>query len=320
VGVKTILVVSLLLAASVDGDKASVVVVLGAEGSAQYGAMFHTWTENWRAAAAKGAADYHCIGAGPATKEDDRDLLRSRLAAEANAKSSEPLWLVLIGHGTYDGREAKFNLRGPDVTPADLAGWLKPVKRPLVVINCASGSAPFLNALSAPNRVIITATRSGHELNFARFGQYMSEAIVDAKADLDKDGQVSALEAFLTASSRTAEYYRSRAQLATEHALLDDTGDELGTPPDWFRGVHAVKRAKDGASVDGIRAHQIHLVASAREKAIPADVRKRRDQLEVEIAKLRDRKVQLGEDTYFARLEPLLVELARLYRGLADAK
>lgn len=313
---KSLLFLSLCLTAGVPSDKASVLVVIGAEGTAAYGAMFRAWSENWRAAADKGSAQFHSIGLDSDGKVNDRDLLRDRLAAEAAAKSAQPLWLVFLGHGTYDGREAKFNLRGPDLTPSDLAAWLKPVKRPLIIINCASASAPFLNGLSAPNRVIITATRSGHELNFARFGQYLSEAIVDPKADLDKDDQVSVLEAFLTASSRTAEYYRSHAQLATEHALLDDTGDELGTPSDWFRGVHASKRAKDGAPVDGVRAHQIHLVASSREKAIPLDVRQRRDQLELQIARLRDSKSQLAEDVYFRQLEPLLVDLARLYRDL----
>ena len=93
----------------------------------------------------------------------------------------------------------------------------------------------------AQNRVVVTATRSGDEQNFARFGQYLAEAIADPRADLDKDGQVSLLEAFLTASSRVDEYYRTRSQLATEHALLDDNGDRLGTPADWFRGVRATE-------------------------------------------------------------------------------
>src|SRR5262249_53253088 len=157
-----------------------------------------------------------------------------------------PLWIVLIGHGTFDGREAKFNLRGPDLTEVELAEWLAPLKRPAAVINCASASGPFLNRLSGPNRVVVTATRSGHEQNLARFGQSLAESIADPRADLDKDGQISLLEAYLTASSRVAEYYKTHAQLATEHPLLDDNGDKLGTPPDWFHGIRATKRAKDG--------------------------------------------------------------------------
>ena len=207
-------------------------------------------------------------------------------------EGGEPLWIVLIGHGTYDGREAKFNLRGPDVTDLELSQWLAPIKRPVAVLDCTSASGPFLNRLSAPNRVIVTATRSGDELNFARFGQYLAETIADPNADLDKDGQVSLLEAFLTASNRVDEYYKTHAQLATEHALIDDNGDRLGTPADWFRGVRATQRAKDGAPLDGLRAHQLHLIRSDREQALPEADRRRRDELELALAALRDQKDQ----------------------------
>jgi hypothetical protein len=98
--------------------------------------------------------------------------------------------------------------------------------------------------------------------------------------------------------------------------LLDDNGDKLGTPADWFRGVRATRRAKDGAALDGLRAHQLHLVPSPREREIPAAVRQRRNQLELAIAALRDEKANLGADEYYKRLEPLMVELARLYRDL----
>ena len=154
------------------------------------------------------------------------------------------MWLVLIGHGTFDGKEARFNLRGPDVSADELALWLKPFRRPLAVIDTASCSAPFLNLLSATNRVIITATRSGNEQNFTRFGQYLAQALTDPEANLDKDGQVSLLEAFLTASHQAAEFYKLQGRLVTEHALLDDNGDGLGTPADWFRGLRAIKRPK----------------------------------------------------------------------------
>ena len=137
---------------------------------------------------------------------------------------------MVIGHGTFDGKEAKFNLRGPDLSAADLAEWLKPFRRPVAVINCASASSPFINKLSATNRVIIAATRSGYEQNYARFGEYISSAVADPQADLDKDGQTSLLEAFLMASRRVAEFYNTEGRLATEHALLDDNGDGLGTP------------------------------------------------------------------------------------------
>jgi hypothetical protein len=221
---------------------------------------------------------------------------------------------VLIGHGTYDGREAKFNLRGPDFSDAELAQWLSPVKRPLAVINCASASGPFLKKLAGPNRVVVTATRAGSENNFARFGEHLSEAVVDPGADLDKDGQTSLLEAFIAASHRVEEFYKEDARLATEHALLEDNGDGLGIPADWFQGTRATKSAKDGAPLDGLRAHQWHLKLSDAEKALPAEFRAKRDALELEVEALRAKKASLGEADYYARLEKLLLQLARLYR------
>lgn len=292
-------------------DKPTVIVVVGAEGEPKYRSNFVAWSELWVEAAHKGGAPVTVIGTAPTNgaSASDRELLQQALSAQP-AESNNELWLVLLGHGTFDGKVAKFNLRGPDFTPDDLAGWLKPFKRPVAVIDCSSASSPFLPKLSAPGRVIITATRSGNEQNYARFGQYISEAIADPAADLDKDGQTSLLEAFLMASRRIAEFYKGEGRLMTEHALIDDNGDGLGTPADWFKGIHAVKRARDGAGVDGMRAHQFILVRSAQEQQLAPAVRARRDELELAVGKLRDQKSKLSEEDYYHQLEPMLTELA----------
>ncbi len=252
----------------------------------------------------------------PGRRPRDRDRLKAALAEKATG--AEPLWIVLIGHGTFDGNEAKFNLRGPDVTDAELSTWLAPIKRPVAVLDCASASGPFLNRLSGREPGRHHGDQERHELNFARFGQYLAEAIADPGADLDKDGQVSLLEAFLTASSRTAEFYRTRSRLATEHALLDDNGDQLGTPADWFHGVRATRRAKDGAAPDGLRAHQLHAHPQRPRAGHP-----RRGPPEAKPARAGHRRpprpeAKLAEDEYYAQLEPLMIELARLYRDLPD--
>ena len=161
--------------------------------------------------------------------------------------------------------------------------------------------------------MIIAATRSGYEQNSTRFGRFISEAIADPQADLDKDGQTSLLEAFLMATRRVAEFYETEGRLATEHALLDDNGDGLGTPADWFRGIRAVKKAKEGASADGLRAHQFHLIRSAQEQMLSSELRAKRDELELAIARLRDAKSQMKEDDYYQQLEKLAIEVARLY-------
>jgi hypothetical protein len=290
----------------------TVIVAVGAAGEEEFGKEFVKWAEHWRQATEKAGAAHQVVGLGPTDATTDLSRLKEVLSSEPTNTTAE-LWLVLIGHGTFDGKEAKFNLRGPDLSATELAEWLKSFRRPVVVINCASSSSPFLNKLSGADRVIVTATKSGYEENFARFGKFMAEAISDLKADLDKDGQTSLLEAFLMASRQVAEFYETEGRLATETALLDDNGDGLGTPADFFRGARAVKKPAGGGTVDGLRAHQIHLVRSVREQQMLPEVRARRDDLEFALQRLRESKTSLESEDYYRRLENLLLELARLY-------
>ena len=227
-------------------DAPTVVLVTGAPGQEEYETAFGTWADRWEAATQ--AANAQLVRIGETANQDDREVLRQE-PEKLEESNSSMVWLVLIGHGTFDGTRAKFNLHGPDVTAEELATWLEPLPMPLAVINTASASGPFVNRLSGRNRVIVTATKSGFEHNYARFGDYLSQAITDPEADLDKDEQVSLLEAFLAASSRTNEFYQQDARLVSEHALIDDNGDGLGTPADWFRGYRAVRTAKDGAII-----------------------------------------------------------------------
>lgn len=292
--------------------RATVIVAVGAAGEEEFGKEFKAWAEQWTKAGAQAGVKQETIGLAPTNALTDLALLQEALVKEPTNSTAE-LWLVLIGHGTFDGKEARFNLRGPDLTATELAGWLKPFQRPLILINCAAASSPFITKLSAPDRVIVTATRSGAEENFAWFGKYLAEAMVEPKADLDKDGQTSVLEAFLLASRRVGEFYDAEGRLATEHALLDDNGDGLGTPADFFRGVRAVKKPVGGGSVDGLRAHQIHLLRSEQEQKLPPELRARRDELEQAVARLRELKSTLPTDEYYNRLEKLMLELARVY-------
>jgi hypothetical protein len=297
---------------SQDYQKPTVIVVIGAAGTKEYGAQFTKWARLWEEACSKGDTKFAAIGLDKVEGSNDRTTLQKILAGESK-QTTAALWLVLIGHGTFDGRTAKFNLRGPDISADDLAEWLKPLLRPIVVINTASSSAPFLSKLSAQGRVVITATKSGYEQNYTRFGQYLADAIAEPQADLDKDGQTSLLEAFLTASSRVEEFYSAAGRLVTEYALLDDNGDGLGTRADWFRGIRPVRKAEDSASLDGYRAHQFHIIHSEAENKIRPGLRAQRDRLELEVIKLRDAKEKFSEDEYFSKLEALLYDIAQIY-------
>jgi hypothetical protein len=292
----------------------SLIVVVGAGGNPQFDISFYQWSERWEAAAKLARIPVTVIGRhrGEARIEGtDYDRLRTALRESERDTTSE-LWIVLIGHGTFDRRVARFNLRGPDLSADELLEWLKPVERPTAIINCASASGPFIPILSARNRIVLTATKSGTESNFARFGDHLSRAIHDPSADLDKDNQTSLWEAWLMASRRTAEFYDTDGRLPTEHALLDDNGDRQGVRADQFRGLVAIAKPTDGHPLDGRKAHQWHLVPNADEALLPPEVRAERNALELEIEQLRDRKDDLPAEKYLTQLESLLVKLAEL--------
>jgi hypothetical protein len=301
------------------------VVVIGTEGDSEFLDVFTQSAERWADAAMKANVQATVIGRKPAEEASVNPIEKEQLRAalEAQPKTgSDPLWLVFIGHGTFDGREAKVNLRGPDISQNELLDWLRPFSRPVAVIDCTSASAPFLTKLSVKgmNRVIITATRTGSEINYARFGMFLSQSIIDPAADLDKDGQTSLLEAFLAASDRTAEFYKTESRLATEHALLDDNGDGLGTSADFFEGIRATKPARNGAAVDGPRAHQWVLLQTAEELALNPQQKQQRLALERQVESLRAQKASLPEETYYARLDVLMLQLAKVYGGVPSTQ
>ena len=292
----------------------SLIVVVGAGGTPQFEISFYQWSERWEAAAKQAGIPATIIGRhrGEGKIEvADYDRLRAAIEKE-NDDSNRDLWIVLIGHGTFDRRVAKFNLRGPDVSADELKNWLAPVRRPTAIINCASASGPFIPILSAPNRIVVTSTKSGTEINFSRFGDHLSQAINDPSADLDKDDQTSLWEAFLMASRRTTEYYDNDGRVATEHALLDDNSDGQGVRADQFRGLIAIVQPTDGHPLDGRKAHQWHLVPNATDAKLAPDVRAKRNELELAIENLRNQKETLPQDEYLSELESLLVELAEL--------
>lgn len=294
---------------------ASLVIVVGAGGETTYADTFSQWGANWRKAGEAAGAHISSID-----KSQTDSLAQFRKILESESKDGPAeLWVVLLGHGTFDSHEPKFNLTGDDLTASELASLLKPFHRPVIVVCGFSASGAFLKPVSAPGRIVITATKSGAENNFARFGGYLSQTIADPSADLDKDGQTSLLEAWLAAAQRTAAYYKDEGRLATEHSLLDDNGDGLGTPPDWFQGVRVMKKATGKQAPDGLRAHQVHLVPNAAERALSPALRAERDAIEKELAQLREGKSSMPEDAYFTQLETLLLRLAHLYKNSAPS-
>jgi len=296
---------------SAEASDTRMILVKGAPGEEAFGKLFSEWVEQWESVGKKGEVAMVTIGDEPVEGREDVDRFKELLAALP--EDGEPLWIVLIGHGTFDRRDARFNMVGPDFTAKELDEWLVRFSRKVVIINAASASGPFLDRLSRQGRVVVTATKSGTEVNFARFGGYLAHAISSDEGDLDKDGQTSLLEAYLLASKLTEEFYQSEGRLATEHALIDDNGDAKGTRSEFFQGVRAVKKPKGGASIDGELAHQLHLVLGEFEKAIPSELRAKRDELEKKVFELREKRNQLDEDAYYDQLEELMLQIGKIY-------
>ena len=148
----------------------------------------------------------------------------------------------------------------------------------------------------------------------------MAAALGQAEADLDKDGAVSVLEAFLIASRKVGEYYRENDRLVSENALLDDNGDGRGTPADWFRGVRIEKKAKGNSNADGLLSRLVFPVVPAAEKEIPEPLRKKRAEVEAEIETLRSLKKTLEVDIYYRDLEKLFLDLAKVNDEIESAQ
>lgn len=306
-----IILIVLLFHGFADGKE--VIAVVGLEGQEEYTDVFSRSLEKWREACKKAEVEFSAID--DASKPSPKEALKNRLSEVGSGE----VWLVLIGHGSFDGREAKFNVAGEDFTARELGEWSDSITGNMVVINTSSSSAPFLRFLSGENRTVITATKSANEIYFTRFGEYFAEAITGVSvADLDNDDQVSVLESFLYASGQVAEFYEREGRLATEHALIDDNGDGLGTRAEWFEGTTATRVAKDGAEPDGLRAMQQVLVMNEMEKSFPPELRGRRDELERSVRLLRRNRRELEESVYYAQLEKLLRELAQIYREVEN--
>jgi hypothetical protein len=232
--------------------------------------------------------------------------VQSVLAAIArDAKPADAFVLMLIGHGSFDGIDYKINLPGPDLSAVELAALLEriPASRQLVV-NMTSSSGGSRAALEKPNRAVITATKSGSEKNATIFARYWVEALRDPAADTDKNETVSALEAFIYAEQKTSQFYETQKRLATEHPMLEDTGQSDGT------------RKPSPENGEGRVASQIAMLHIGATQAAANTPEKKallahREELEQQIDALKYQKAATPPDEYKKQLEALLLELAK---------
>ena len=297
-------------------EQTHALIVVGLGGNADYRDLFHNQAVALREAftSKHGMPTEHVtyLGERPesapeiVTDKSTRDNDLSYLSTIAQQMGpSDRLLVILIGHGTSDQAEARFNITGPDLAPSDLQMALTGFPtQTLALVHTGSASGGFLEPLSGPNRIIITATRTQRERNATEFAQFFVEAITGESADLDKDERVSLLEAYQYAREEVIRFYEDENEILTEHAVLDDNGDGTGSEEVGLN-------EPDGSLAAGFQLGGI----SVTEEAINQDpelarLYDERRQIQARITELRVLRDAMQEEAYMAAMEELLVELA----------
>jgi hypothetical protein len=297
----------LLLAALSAHATTFYVTIAGLGGEPDYEQRFKMWAEDIDGSLKKAGGESNIV----TLQSPTRDQIRAKLTElSKESKPTDSVVLMLIGHGSYDGAEYKFNIPGVDITGAELAALLDhvPAARQLVV-NMTSSSGGSMEFLRKPNRIVITATKTGSEKNATVFARYWAEALRDPAADTDKNEAVSALEAFHFAQRKTAEFFDTQKRLSTEHAVLEDTGKGEG------------EKNPSAENGEGKLAGVFPLVRLGANAAAARDPAKRplldrKEEIEQAIDKLKYDKAALPAEAYKKQLTQLLLELAKIQGAL----
>ena len=305
----TLLALFLSAAANAAAETRWAIVVCGASGGPKYAEQMRGWRDGLQtalvdrygfdAAHVRMLVDESVKTGEQATAESVRRVIGE--VRKAGNKDDFVL-LVLFGHGTFDGEVAKFNLVGPDLTAKEWTDLLNGLPGRLVAVNTTEASFPFLAALAAKGRVVITATDSPAQKYATVFPDFFVKAMREASSDLDKNGRTSIFEVFSATSLAVKQYYDQKGQLATERSLIDDNGDGVG-------------READAQGPDGGLARLSYLDADAAvdtaNPELAALIRKRR-QLETDAEELKLKKDEMPEADWRAQFEKLMIELAQV--------
>ena len=301
-----LLVLTSLLAAQIHAAT-YYVVVAGLGGEPDYEQRFTAAANDLdKAFKAQGPASHvYTLSGANATAAHMRETM-ANIAHEA--KSDDDFVLILIGHGSFDGVEYKFNLVGPDLSAGELAALCDHIaaKRELVV-DTTSASGGAISAIQHPGRAIITATKSGTEKNATVFARYWVEALQDPAADTDKSDSVSAMEAFNYAAKKTADFYDSQKRLATEHPVFSDSGK--GDPV-------RVSGQGQGAMLSSFTLLRIGESQQAANNPAKRALIEQKDQLEQKIDTLKYQKAAMDPADYKKQLTEALVKLASVQQEL----
>ena len=287
------------------------VIINGAGGEQEYAKQFERWSKELSTVLSdRFGFDSKQINVLTEKQATAEEVKRTFATLKTQLDANNILFVFLIGHGSFDGKESKFNLVGPDLAASEYNVLLSalPTRR-VVVFNMASASGEFIKSLAAKGRIVVTATRNGQETNATRFTGFFIAALNATDGDTDQDGHTSVLEAFVYATRLTDDFYKRAGRLATEHAMLDDNGDGVG---------HEKVEAGEGLLARATYLDSLS-VGEAAASAATGRLLKERSRLEGEIEQLIARKQSMPEGEYEANLERLFIELAKVNRSIKQA-
>jgi hypothetical protein len=296
-------------------DERYALIVTGASGGQEYAQQYEQWTSSLqRVLQGRMKIDAANITvltetAAAARRSTAENVRRAIAGVSKRMTASDLLFVVLIGHGTYDGVDAKFNLVGPDLESAEWAALVEGLPGRIVLVNTSSASFPFIERVTGERRIVITATDSVAQRFDTIFPDYFIKAFEDEQADLDKNGRVSIWEAFTAAAGGVRRHYQQRGQLATERPLLDDNGDG--------RGRDAVEAGNDGSAASRTYLDQQTANAAPTDDVL-LDLLQKRAVIEGEIDELKLRRSFMQPPEYQKEFERLMIELSRIGRAVRE--
>jgi hypothetical protein len=284
-------------------------IVSGLGGEPEYEQRFSGWAKDLdKIVRTEANAKVDTLTGPEATKVNIEAKLRAIASA---SKAGDSLVVMLIGHGSYDESNYKFNIPGPDISATELATLLDKIPAQQLIVDMTSSSGGSIPLLQNPKakRVIVTATKSGTEKNATVFARYWVEAMRDPAADTDKNEIITALEAFRYAEQKTAKFFDDQKRLATEHALIEDTGKGDGVK---------APAPENGQGMIAGRFALVHMGSAAALIKDPAkqQLLKHKEELEQSIDELKYKKASMALPDYRRQLQVFLVDLAKTQEEL----
>jgi hypothetical protein len=304
------LVFALFLARPLAAQETHLLIITGVSGDQEHKEKFEKWAATLIEVARQqdGVAERNIIYLA---ENSSSTLVHDRSTREnvekafgdlaARVQPKDDVFIILFGHGSFDGRKATFNLPGPDLTADDYARLLAKIpSQHVAFVDTASASGAFLQPLAGPGRAIVAATRTGGERNETEFPEYFVEAFTTEAADRNRDGRVSVFEAFEYARTKVTQAYQQKGLILTEHAALDDGHDGAFASTLFLQSPRARAAAAAAATSDPA------LKTLIEEKQT----------LEDQVAALKLRKAAMDPAEYDRALEKLVTELALKTRAI----